>query len=284
MREHKRLDNIKKEYMNIEIPENLDFVVDKALNKNKKTSNRKIIKYISTAAACFAIVVATVNFSPTVADALEDIPVVDNIINVITFKNYRINEEGVDVSIKVPHIDGLEDKELQYKMNSEFEKQGKEIYNQYLDEISRLKAENKKGNESFSSWYEIKNENKDVISLVVYNYSSSGSSNTERTFYNIDKNTKTALTLEGMFAGTDYIDAISANIKEQMRNRMKTENTAFYFVDTEDGFKSIDKNQDFYINADGEIVICFDKYEVAPGSQGVSEFTIPSSVTDKLLK
>ncbi|MCH1968737.1 RsiV family protein [Romboutsia hominis] len=48
-------------------------------------------------------------------------------------------------------------------------------------------------------------------------------------------------------------------------------------------FKFIDKNQDFYINKNGELVICFDKYDVAPGYMGLVEFTIPNNVIKPLL-
>ena len=40
-----------------------------------------------------------------------------------------------------------------------------------------------------------------------------------------------------------------------------------------DGFKMVDENTNFYINADGNPV-CFEKYEVSPGFMGVQEFAI----------
>ena len=48
----------------------------------------------------------------------------------------------------------------------------------------------------------------------------------------------------------------------------KGENT--YWVDdsTFGPFEGIKANQNFYINNDGRIVICFDKYEIAPGASG----------------
>ena len=54
-----------------------------------------------------------------------------------------------------------------------------------------------------------------------------------------------------------------------------------YFVDHT--FK-IKKDQPFYINDKGELVICFDEYEVAPGSAGLVEFVIPSNIVSKLMK
>ena len=44
-------------------------------------------------------------------------------------------ENGYEASIKVPNINGLDNKELEYKLNKEFETQGKQMYSQYLEEI-----------------------------------------------------------------------------------------------------------------------------------------------------
>ena len=71
-----------------------------------------------------------------------------------------------------------------------------------------------------------------------------------------------------------------------MREQMKNDKNKLYFIDDENidnsDFEKIDKNQNFYINNNGEIVISFDEYEVAPGYMGVVEFTIPNSVINSI--
>ena len=47
-------------------------------------------------------------------------------------------------------------------------------------------------------------------------------------------------------------------------------------------FTGIDPEQNFYWNDDGELVLVFDEYAVAPGVMGMVEFTIPAAVTDSL--
>ena len=44
--------------------------------------------------------------------------------------------------------------------------------------------------------------------------------------------------------------------------------------DMVEGFQSVDENTKFYINKDGNPVVCFEKYEVAPGYMGFQEFEI----------
>lgn len=287
MKKKQELKNLKENYNNIEIPKDLDDVVNNALSSTNVSNRRKVINRWSSIAASLGIVVGAVNFSPSFADTLEDIPVIGNVIKVINLRNYRIDENGFDVSIDVPKIEGLKDKELEYKLNKDFEEDGKKLYKEYEQEMKILKDKGLEGRELVKSWYEVKTDDDNILSLIIYNHYAQGSSNTTRKFYNINKKDQTVLTLEGMFAGTNYIDVISDNIKSQMRERMKENPNEYYWLDEEMddiNFTKINKNQGFYINENGELVICFDKYEVGPGSTGLTEFVIPKDITSKLIK
>ena len=48
--------------------------------------------------------------------------------------------------------------------------------------------------------------------------------------------------------------------------------------DEVENFERISEDQNFYLNSDNQLVICFDKYEVAAGAQGSPEFVIPTDV------
>jgi hypothetical protein len=48
-------------------------------------------------------------------------------------------------------------------------------------------------------------------------------------------------------------------------------------------FDKISKDQNFYINPDGKLIISFDKYEVAPGYMGIVEFVIPTDALSDIL-
>lgn len=278
MNNNKEFKNLKDSYMNIEIPHDLDEVVNNALNNKSIKTKRKIITKWSSIVASVGVVVGAINLSPAFANTLEEIPVIGNVIKIINFRNYSIDENGFDVSIDIPKIEGLKNKDLEYKLNKNFEEEGKKLYQEYLKEMETLKSEGIEGRDYVKSWYEVKTDNDEILSLVIFNHYVQGSSNTTRKFYNINKKDQTVLTLEGMFAGTDYVNIISENIKEQMRERMKENPDEHYWLDEEmEGFNftKINKDQGFYINDNNELVICFDKYEVGPGSTGLSEFVIP---------
>lgn len=285
-----KIDKLKENYNNIEIPKELDDVINDAFNEseNKKLENNKkdwrrnmknMKKWYASAAAV-GLIIVSVNASSTFAKSLENIPVIGNIIRVVNFNNYRIDKDGMDVSISLPEVSS-DSKDLEYKLNKEFEKEGKEAYKKYEAEVEKLEKEGKTTHKSAEMWSETVAENDKILSVAIYNTETEASAATSRKIYNIDKKDKTILTLEGMFGNNDYVDVLSKNILSQMKERTKKDSNDVYFVDHT--FK-IKKDQPFYINDKGELVICFDEYEVAPGSAGLVEFVIPSNVVSKLMK
>lgn len=108
-------------------------------------------------------------------------------------------------------------------------------------------------------------------------------------YYHIDKTTGEIVSLGDLFEeGADYITPISENIKEQMRNEMGADESKIYWVDSKEEighqFEAVKENQNFYLNEEGQIVICFDEYEVAPGYMGLVEFTVDEAAVAAIRK
>lgn len=106
----------------------------------------------------------------------------------------------------------------------------------------------------------------------------------------IDKNNQVLITLPSLFKDDQYIETISANIKEQMKAQMKEDPEKIYWIKGEDednlveGFDLIQSEQNFYINDNGKLVIVFNDYEVAPGYMGTVQFEIPTDlIADELV-
>ncbi|WP_052356877.1 DUF3298 and DUF4163 domain-containing protein [[Clostridium] dakarense] len=279
MIENKKIEQLKNEYNNIEIPDRLEDIVNESLGKKVKNSFKWVY-----AAASVGIMVVSINLSPSFANTLEKVPVIGSLVKVVNLANYKIEDNGFEVSIKSPKIEGLKNKDLEYKLNKEFEKEGKTLYKDYLKEIEELKKDGIEGREMVDSWYDVKTDNDKILSLALYTHHAQGSSNTEGKYYTVDKENETVLTLEGMFSGSDYVNVISENIKDQMKDRMKQDKDKVYWIEDEmaENFNSITKDQKFYINKNNELVICFDKYEVAPGYMGMQEFVIPNEIVASL--
>jgi hypothetical protein len=94
---------------------------------------------------------------------------------------------------------------------------------------------------------------------------------TDRVAYNYNLNTGEELKLSYLFKKDfNYKDYINNEILKQMKT-----GEDIYFHD-EGGFKTISDDQRFYL-ADGNIVIYFTQYEIAPYAAGIPEFKIPLS-------
>ena len=101
---------LKKEYMDIPIPEELDFVVRKAIKKSRSNSikgKRRFSKGVAVAAsiaATVAVLTVGINTSPAFAKTLSKVPFVGSIVKVLTFREYTVDENTFNANIKVPEI------------------------------------------------------------------------------------------------------------------------------------------------------------------------------------
>ena len=289
--EDKKLQFLKNQYLNTPIPEELDFIVKKSIEDGgtHKMKRNKLFKRVSVSiasiAAAAAILIVGINTSPAFASTLEKIPFVGSIVKVLTFREYTLEEERFKADIKVPSIEGLENKELQNSLNEKYIAENKKLYEEFMADVEE--AREKGGYLGVDSGYEVKTDTDRILSIGRYVLKIAGSSSTEIKYDTIDKKEGILITLPSLFKDDSYIEIISENIKDQMRERMKKEEGVSYWIDQEleygEPFDKISANQNFYITAEGKLVISFDRAEVAPGYMGVQEFEIPTEVINDIL-
>lgn len=105
----------------------------------------------------------------------------------------------------------------------------------------------------------------------------------------LDKRTGKVLELQDLFVdGSEYIGVISEEILRQMTEQVNA-GLADYFIpggiwQEEQCFKAIEPDQNFYIDDQNRLVILFEKYQVAPGKDGMPEFTLPFEKLEGLLR
>jgi hypothetical protein len=85
----KKLKDLREEYLKTPIPKELKDVVQAALNERPRKKPSVGRNILVSAAAALLIVTASVNISPAVAKAMSDIPIVDKVIDVITFVEWK---------------------------------------------------------------------------------------------------------------------------------------------------------------------------------------------------
>lgn len=117
--------------------------------------------------------------------------------------------------------------------------------------------------------YEIKSSNEKILSFVVNATESFANTHTYQTFYNIDVETGKEITLIDII-GENYQGVVTKNIMEQI----KENNPEFMYFVGDEGFEMVEDNLKFYINSAGNVVISFDKGDIAPPPMGIQDFEI----------
>jgi len=282
----KKLQKLRLDYKDIPIPEDLDHIVKKAIKRS--TSKKYPIKSIAGFAAA-AIFVLSINSSHTFAKTLSNVPLLRNVVNVLTFTEYTVNEPTYKANIKVPSISNLKNKELENSLNQKYLQENQKLYEEFKKEINLVKKESGGAHLGVDSGYEVKTDDANILSIERYVVNTAGSSSTTMKFDTIDKKKEVLLSLPILFKDKSYIKLINENIKEQMIEQMKQDEGKIYWIPEAnldygiDAFEGISENHNFYINKDHKLVISFDKYEVSPGYMGVVEFIIPTEVISKIL-
>jgi len=255
-----------------------------SLNKSK-ISHFRVIKVagITVATICL-LFTGLVNGSTAFASSMENVPVIGKIAELVNFHSYSEETEDYAISVSIPAVieNGDKNSNCTDDMNAEIMK----LCNQYVSDAKERAFEYR---ESFletggteEEWrehdiairvdYEIKNENSDYLSFVIYGYESWLSSEAVAYYYNLNVSNLQYVTLEELL-GENYIDLINAQINKQIKERQENGREVF-FTQEEGGFKTISEQQNFYINDAGNVVIVFEKYEIAPGFMGNVEFEI----------
>ena len=282
------MNKFRNEYENIEIPDELEFLVRTTIKEQEKKMKRKNIinKSVIAAAVAGVVFVGSINLSSEISYALSEVPVLGSIVRVLTFKTFELKDNNFDAQLKTPAIEGLDSK-LEAMLNEKYLDENQKLYDDFMKEIDELKkADMDEAHMGIASGYEVKTDTDKLLVIGRYVVNTVGSSSTTIKYDTIDKQNKLLITLPSLFKDEAYIDIISENIKAQMKEQMKDENNVYWLEDEmmgDENFSKIDKNQSFYITKDNQLVIAFDKYEVAPGYMGNPEFIIPSELLKDVL-
>ena len=277
------MNKFRNEYENIEIPDELEFLVRTTIKEQEKKMKRKNIinKSVIAAAVAGVVFVGSINLSSEISYALSEVPVLGSIVRVLTFKTFELKDNNFDAELKTPAIEGLDSK-LEAMLNEKYLDENQKLYDDFMKEIDEMKkADMDEAHMGIASGYEVKTDTDKLLVIGRYVVNTVGSSSTTIKYDTIDKQNKLLITLPSLFKDEAYIDIISENIKAQMKEQMKDESNVYWLEDEmmgDENFSKIDKNQSFYITKDNQLVIAFDKYEVAPGYMGNPEFIIPSEL------
>ena len=209
----KNIENLRKQYNNIEIPTELDNIINTAIDKKPNIFSAYFRKAGIVAASIIVIFTSAVNISPAFAQSMSNIPVVSSMVKLVNFKTYTAENGNMEANINVAKVEGLSNKELENELNSKFIEEGQKEYSNFLKEMKELKGD---AHKSVGTSYEVKTDNDSIYSIVYSKYETAGSSDIQYKAYTIDKKNQAVVTLNSLFKDNSYIDIISNNIKEQI--------------------------------------------------------------------
>lgn len=273
--------------------------------RNKRTGVVKIVRYAAAAAAglliCFAV---GVNTSEVFAKEMSGVPVLGALAKVLTVRSYHGTEGDYEIDMEVPEIipeseesgqaEGMaKTEEFTDDINAEIQK----IVDDYMEQATTEFEEYKKAfletGGTQEEWdgrtmdisvdYDVKYQDENILSLELTTAKSWVSAQEDRYYYNLDLSTGKYLTLRDVL-GEDYVKICNESIVAQIEERIAEDENKMYFgfgpnakEDEEmgiSGFETVTEDTAFYLNSEGNPVIVFPKYEIAPGYMGFQEFEI----------
>ena len=272
------------------IPEDFNIMLKDTLNKLPEkearkdgASGRMAGRRILTAAAVAAMLfVLLPNVSPSIAYAMEKLPVIGSVVKVITVRNYTHSDEHNDLNAAQPEIQEATAGEQQ--LNADVKA--------YVDELVQRFNDNAmdEGYYGLDVSYEVLTDNDRWFALRVNGCQVMASGYEFSRCYNIDKTTGKYVKLADLFKeGSDYVAAIKKDIFAQMKARMAADSDLTYWMEDDEALsvdydELITREGAFYVDPEGRLVICFDEYDVAPGAMGAQSFTVSREAIAGLLR
>ena len=298
MNRQEQLEMMKQEYEQLEVPEQALQAVQKGIYqaKQEKLNKERTVNMVhrnntrkrgwkpasAFAAAALMGLLIVPNVNSQIAMAVADVPVLNRVVELVTLNRFEQNvtNELYNACVETPELMVQGDAVIQSsagEINAEVKAYAERMIKKFQQEMTR-----QGGVYGLDITYYVVTDTDSWFTLLVSTTETTAGGVETLHYYNLDKKSGQYVQLADLFLPeTDYITAISEDIKLQMTEQMKADENVVYNLNcevSEDNFEHIAADQNFYINQDGKLVIVFDEYEVAPGFMGCPEFIIDEKI------
>ncbi len=279
-----KFDQARKEYENTPLPPELGKRVEAGIREGKALHRRRrFVRRFTSCAACFAVLAAALNLSPTFARAAADVPILGGLFRVMTFAQYDTTEDGIHYNVSVPKVETGDRGDLAETVNAAIQEhvdllmeRAEKDWADYKDAFFATGGtEEEWGGREMDVIvdYEIKQQTDTQVSFVVTLAEGWVASMEERYCYNLNFAENRDITLQDLL-GEDWVEICNQSIREQIDASVDDEGFTLFFTPEMGGFTTVDENTAFYIREDGVPVVTFARYEIAAGAAGFPEFPI----------
>lgn len=220
-------------------------------------ARRRMPRFL-TSAACFffTFFMLLPNMSPVYASAASQIPVIGSLVEVFTIRDYDYRDETHELLAEVPAVSVPGGGEGEERINTEAQDLVERIVKDFYAALEQGPNSVNVTHETVTNtpeWFTLK--------LTVEEVQASGA--IRYVYYHIDRATGNFITLGDLF-DAEGRRFLSQQVLEQM-------NETDYFP--EELPEVLSEQQNFYFE-NGDLVLVFDEYTIAPGSMGTPSFTI----------
>ena len=190
----------------------------------------------------------------------------------------EISDSNWFLNIYTPVISGLADPDEEKELNQHFVETANGIQKEFESAVATAEQSIEEGNEPHFGYeysYDVITDTNDLFAFKTTAFFAAGSSMTSNEFWTLDKNTGKLVKWEDVVP-----EGGMQSIHDQIFDEMTAANEAgegLYYTDDESlglALTNVPTYHHWYLNTNGELVISFDKYEVAVGAQGTPEFVI----------
>lgn len=269
----------------IEIPTELNFIVENAIEEGIRMRNRKKKKYVGRsvmkfAVACSVAVVCMLNISPTFAQAAHELPAAGRLFRLFTFREYHFEDKLKYINVNVPEFVNTGKADLEKRVNQEIqcfvnkeiknsEENAKEYYDAFIETGGKKEDFIPVG---ITIDYKIHYMSDEMVSFSVSKCETRFSSYNDTVFYNIDMETGNCMTIRE-YLGNEYKRMIFESISSEIGSWSEDQKSLLWEdLDIE---SLITEDMPYYIDENENAVIVFEKYEIAAGAAGEIKFIIP---------
>ncbi len=267
----------------LRLPEQREISADES--KVRPLRRHRFRSILGVAASLALISAVLPNLNRTTAYALQSLPIAGAYFRLVTVRDYTLAEGGHTATVQVGEIQPESQSGAQaVRAEKSAEEVNAEIQRITDEQIAAFREE--MGREGYSNleistqvvtdsdaWYSV------CLTQVRQNADSAEATR----YFTIRKSDGKLMQLSDLFApGSDYVKTLSEEVKRQMQAEMTGDSGKVFFLSSdipEDDFKEIKKDQSFYVNSEGRLVICFDEGEVAPMSEGSLQFVMPENLS-----
>lgn len=181
----------------------------------------------------------------------------------------------LNVNIKVPVISGMDNQIIQSSLNNRLQEKALSFQKELIsvwEEYAKLAEIGNAPLRPFelASDYQIGLNSENLLSLYIdyYQYTGGAHGITVRIPYNFDLNSGKQLALKDLFSSRfDYAQVLNREINQQIKAHPEN-----YYDNL--GFVEIREDQEYYLQ-DGNLIIYYGQYEIAPYAAGIPQFKIP---------